>query len=79
KLVVVEKHDLPLVAATVFAPGGAATDPAGQAGLTQLTASLLTKGTATRSATQIAREVEALGGSIGSEAGWDSSFVSTDV
>ncbi|MFX7922488.1 insulinase family protein, partial [Acinetobacter baumannii] len=63
KLVVVEKHDLPLVAATVLAPAGAASDPVGSAGLTKLTASLLTKGTATRSATSIARDIENLGGS----------------
>ncbi len=34
-------------------------------------ATLLTKGTATRSATQIAHEIEALGGGIGAGAGWD--------
>lgn len=79
KLVVVEKHDLPLVAATVLAPAGAASDPVGSAGLTKLTASLLTKGTATRSATSIARDIENLGGSISSEAGWDSSFAAVDV
>lgn len=79
KLVVVEKHDLPLLTAAVIAPGGAARDPAGLAGLNDLAATLLTKGTATRSATDIARQVESLGGSIDSDAGWDTSVVNVDV
>jgi zinc protease len=41
-----------------------------------LTADLVTKGTATRNATQIAREVESLGASLSASAGVDSSTVS---
>ena len=33
KLIVVERHDLPLVTAAVMANGGAVLDPAGKAGL----------------------------------------------
>ena len=40
---------------------------------------MLTKGTKTRSATQIAEDVEFLGGSINSGAGWNNSFVSITV
>ncbi|MDB5680009.1 pitrilysin family protein [Sphingomonas bacterium] len=78
-LIVVEKHDLPLVSASIVANGGGAADPANRAGLNNLTADLMTKGTRTRSATQIANEVEKLGGSIGSGAGWDSAEVSLQV
>ena len=58
---------------------GAADDPPTQAGLANFTASLLTRGTQSRSAAQIAEEAEALGGSLGSGAGWDSSSVSLSV
>ncbi len=44
-----------------------------------MTASLLTKGTKTRSATQIAEEIEFLGGSIFSFAGWQNSSVGMSI
>jgi zinc protease len=78
-LVVVEKHDLPLITAYAVANGGGAADPADRAGLNSLMADLMTKGTTTRSATQIATEVESLGGSINSGTGWDAGSVSLGV
>ena len=79
RVIVVEKHDLPLITATLVATGGGAADPADRAGVGSLTADLLTKGTKTRSATQIAAQIEALGGSIGSDASWDGSSISVTV
>lgn len=80
RVIVVEKHDLPLISATVLVtPGGGADDPADRAGLNSLTASLMTKGTTTRSATDIARQIESLGGSISSSADWDGASVSIGV
>lgn len=80
RVIVVEKHDLPLVSASVVVtPGGGAADPADRAGLNSLAAGLLTKGTTTRSATDIARQIESLGGSISSDADWDGASVSIGV
>ncbi|KQU61891.1 peptidase M16 [Sphingomonas sp. Leaf339] len=79
RLITVERHGLPIVTAALVAIGGGATDPAMQSGVANLTAGLMTKGTATRSATEIARAVEALGGSIGSSADRDGSSVSLTV
>ena len=79
RLVVVEKHDLPIVSATLVTPGGADSDPAAKAGLSNLAAGLLTKGTTTRSATEIARQIESLGGSIASGADWDGATVNIGV
>ena len=79
RVITVERHDLPLAAATLSVPGGAGTDTEDTAGLSNLTASLLTKGTATRSATAIAREIEALGGSISSSATWDGATLSIEA
>ncbi|MCW3797909.1 insulinase family protein [Sphingomonas sp. BN140010] len=68
-VITVPRSNLPLVSATLLSTEGAASDPANQAGLHNLAATLLTKGTKTRSATQIAAAVEALGGQLGSAAG----------
>jgi zinc protease len=79
RLVTVERHDLPIVTAYLVTAGGAATDPANRAGVSSLAAELLTKGTRTRSATQIARAIEGLGGAIGSAAGSDGASVDVTV
>ena len=79
RVVTVERHDLPLVTATLVASGGAASDPAGRAGASSLSAELLTKGTRTRSATEIARAVEQLGGSIGADASNDGASIDLTV
>ncbi|MGH7650843.1 MAG: M16 family metallopeptidase [Gemmatimonadaceae bacterium] len=51
--------------------GGAIEEPSGSAGLTLLMARTMLKGTISRSATQIAEEVEMLGGSISATAASD--------
>ena len=79
RLVVVERHDLPLVTATLIAGQGAALDPPDRSGTASLTATLLTKGTTTRSATDIARAIAALGGTIASDADRDGASVDVTV
>src|SRR5688500_2944992 len=69
-IAVAEKHHIPLVTVQLLVKNGAGREDRKLAGLANLTASLLTKGTKTRSATQIAEEIEFLGGSIFSFAGW---------
>jgi zinc protease len=78
-IAVVEKHSVPLVTVQLLVRSGASSEPTEKAGLANLTASMLTKGTKTRSATQIAEEMEFLGGSINSGAGWNNSNVSITV
>ena len=79
RVIVVERHESPLVAAQVVIKNGGEVDPPELAGLADMTASLLTKGTQSRDATKIAEEVESLGGSLESGARWDSSFASVGV
>ena len=73
RVIVIEESDIPLVSAGVVVKNGGEIDPADLSGLAELTASLLTKGTKTRTAPQIAQEIEALGGTIQTGAGWDAS------
>ena len=79
RVIVVQRSQMPLVSAQVLIKSGGEVDPAELFGTADMTASLLTRGTTTRSATQIAEAIEALGGSIGSGAGWDFSTVTTSV
>src|SRR5437870_8786298 len=79
RVIVVQRSQLPLVTAQVLIKSGGEVDPADLSGTADMTASLLTRGTTTRSATQIAEAIEALGGSFGSGAGWDSSTITTGV
>ena len=79
RVIVVPKHDIPLVAARLLVKTGGAADPQGKDGLAQLTAAVVTKGTKTRGAEQIAREVEALGATLVSSAGWDQSSIDLSV
>jgi len=79
RVIVVPKHDIPLVAVRLFVKAGAANDPADRDGLADLTATVLTKGTKTRTAEQIARGVEALGATLGADADWDATSIDLSV
>lgn len=79
KVIVIEHHELPVVAFRLVFKSGSTYDPAGKAGLANLTAGLLRKGTKTRSATQIAEEIDFVGGSLGAGADWDATFATCRV
>jgi zinc protease len=79
RVIVVERHDMPLVTAALVIKNGGEVDPTPLAGVADMTANLLTKGTTTRSATQLAEEVEALGGILDSSAHWDATSISLEV
>src|SRR4051794_16725666 len=64
RVIVVQKSGVPLVATRLLVKTGGEADPSARAGLADMTASLLTKGTTTKTAEQIARGVEALGATI---------------
>jgi len=79
RVIVVQKTTVPIVEARLMIKTGGEADPSQLGGLADMTASLLTKGTKTRSAEEIAREVEALGATLSSGSGWDSSTISLNV
>ncbi|MCS6951636.1 MAG: pitrilysin family protein [Bryobacterales bacterium] len=72
KVMLVEDHRLPLVTLRLGSPAGSKFDPAERPGLAEATAALLTEGTATRTARQLAEEVAAIGGTLDASAGPDS-------
>ncbi|HEX4696395.1 MAG TPA: pitrilysin family protein [Candidatus Udaeobacter sp.] len=79
RLLVREDPRLPLVAMGAVFRGGLLAETPNTNGITRLMAKTLLKGTKTRSAEQIANDIEAVGGSISSDAGNNSFTVSLDV
>src|SRR6476661_3939878 len=79
RLLVREDHRLPLVGMGAVFRGGLLAENPEDNGVTRLMAKVLLKGTKTRSAEQIASELESVGGSISSDAGNNSFSVSGDV
>jgi len=73
---VIPRHDLPTVSATLVLGGGAGVQGPGEAGLAQLTASMMDEGTGARSSAEIAEQAERLGLSLSTSCGWDGAYVS---
>ncbi|HEV8400124.1 MAG TPA: insulinase family protein [Gemmatimonadales bacterium] len=78
-LLLIENHEQPSVSVTLSFRAGTAYDPAGKEGLAAIVAELVTKGTPTRTAEQIAATIEGVGGSLGASGGEDFFTVATDV
>jgi zinc protease len=79
RLLVREDPRLPLVSMAAVFRGGLLAETPETNGITRLMAKVLLKGTKTRTAEEIADAVEAVGGSIGSDAGNNSFSVALDV
>lgn len=76
RVVTVAKPGLPLVAATMVVDTRELSQPGRRPEPSQFATELLTEGTRTRSATQIAAEIESLGASLDTSAGDDGDAVS---
>jgi zinc protease len=79
RVVVIEQHEQPLVSLRLMLNAGKAYEPEGKAGVAEATASLLTKGTATRSAQQIAETIDFVGGNLGANAGTEAGYANVAV
>ncbi|HEX2800608.1 MAG TPA: pitrilysin family protein, partial [Phenylobacterium sp.] len=79
QVIVAHSSNLPLVTADLTVKTGAWADPLGLSGAASLTAAMLTEGTKTRSAQEIARATEALGATLESGSGLESSSVTLNV
>ena len=68
-LLLLEKHELPLTAVTLVLRSGTLQDPDGKPGVSALTEELLRKGTTTRTAAQMAEEIDFIGMQFGGGGG----------
>ena len=71
----VERHNLPLVAATLYTISGSELNPLDKPGLSGFTADMLTEGTAARSALRFAEDTDQIGATIATQAGYSSASV----
>jgi zinc protease len=78
-LLLAEKHEIPMVTVNVAIKAGSVAEPSEKPGLASLTASLLTQGTTTRTANQISREIDFIGGSLSVSGGDDYASASLRV
>ncbi len=78
-LLVAERPAIPVVVVRVGVPGGAVRDPADALGVANLTAELLTRGTARRSGPELDRAIEFVGGSLEAGAGSDGATITLSV
>ena len=79
RLLVKEDHRLPFVEFRCLFNGGVLAETVANNGITQLMGKLLLKGTQSRSAEDIAREIESIGGNIDSYGGNNSFGVNAEV
>jgi zinc protease len=78
-LLVAERPAIPIVVVRLFVRAGSAFDPPDAPGLANLTAELLTRGTARRSGPEMDRAIEFVGGSLEADAGRDGVTVTLSV
>ena len=78
-LLLSERHTIPSVTINMLIKAGQVSEPSDKAGLAHITAGLLTEGTKKRSSSQIAEEIEFVGGGIGASGGNDSASVNLTI
>ncbi len=78
-LLVAERPAIPIVVVRLYVRAGSVYDPRDAGGLANLTADLLTRGTARRTGPELDRAIEFVGGSLEGEAGRDGATVSLSV
>ena len=79
RVLVAQSHNAPLLSLRALIRSGADHDTAQTAGLASIAADLLDEGAGERDAIRLAEDVGVLGGSLGTGADWDASYVSLDV
>lgn len=78
-VLLVELHEVPVVQVNAVVRAGAGTDPVDRPGLASLAADMLDEGAGSRSALQIADELDYLGADLENRAGWDETTVALHV
>jgi zinc protease len=74
KVILVEKHTVPVVEGRLIVDAGAQREPAAKSGLASLTGSLLSEGTGTMTGAEIARAMDAYGAQFSTGGGFSTSF-----
>ncbi len=79
KVVLAERHDVPVVQLNLIVDAGHAADSLAKPGTAYLTLAMITDGTKRRDALQIAARAEALGARLGAGSSLDTSYISLNA
>ncbi|MGE0445068.1 MAG: M16 family metallopeptidase [Vicinamibacterales bacterium] len=79
QVIAVAHHEQPIVSLRLLVKTGAVNDPEGKTGVSSLASVLLDQGTTTRSAQDIANQIDFIGGALGTGSGSDLTFVNALV
>jgi len=79
QVIIVLHHEQPAVSMRLLVRAGSVQDLPGKAGVANLAASLLDQGTTSKTAQQIADQIDFIGGALGTGSGSDLSFVNVIV
>ncbi len=79
RIVLIERHNLPVLTLYAIVQRGAEADPPHLPGTAEMVAGLLPEGTKTRSALDIAQAIDGAGGKVDSGAGWDESYLNISL
>ncbi|HHT9152429.1 MAG TPA: M16 family metallopeptidase [Candidatus Hypogeohydataceae bacterium YC40] len=71
KVILVEHHELPIIAVELVVRAGSALDPADRPGLANLVSSLLLEGTTSMTSQELNEEIEFIGASLEEHCGYD--------
>jgi zinc protease len=77
-LLLLEKHELPLISVEVDLRSGSVADPVGKEGVASLAAALLRKGTTTRNSEQVSADLDFIGMQYGAQVDQDATHLSAD-
>ncbi|MCI0469047.1 MAG: insulinase family protein [Nitrospirae bacterium] len=79
KVIHVQRHNLPIVAATLIIKGSQLDEPTEKAGVAYLTSRMLTEGTFKRNSSNISEEIDFIGASLDASANSDYTAISLSV
>ena len=77
-LIMIEKHDVPMIGVQAILRGGATADPSGKGGLASLYASLIEKGAGDRDAAEFSAAIDSVGASLSARAGMEGITIGGD-
>ncbi|MCQ4575356.1 MAG: insulinase family protein [Candidatus Brocadiales bacterium] len=75
RIIMVEHHELPVVAIELLVKAGSANDPQERPGLANLTAQLLREGTRSKSSLEISEEIDFIGATLDVDCDYDSTSI----
>ncbi len=78
-VLVIENNKIPAVSVRMVFKNAGSFNDGDKYGLASMTAEMLAKGTTKRSATEIAEEIDFVGGSLNAGSDWDGSYISLSV